>query len=93
MALKSCPECSKEVSSDATRCPHCGKRLKMGLFAKLLLAAVALFVLFMGFGLSIPDNVAKANAARRVCEREFMPKGMATQYDCDKAYDDAKAGH
>lgn len=27
MALKSCPECKKEVSSEAKACPHCGKPL------------------------------------------------------------------
>lgn len=92
MALSTCPECRKEISSDATRCPHCGKKLKMGTLAKLLLAALALFVLFMGYGMSIPENVAKANAVRRTCEQDFMPKGVATQYDCDRAYDAAKAG-
>jgi len=28
MALKNCPECNKEVSSDAGTCPNCGKQLK-----------------------------------------------------------------
>ncbi|MFN0178964.1 MAG: heavy metal-binding domain-containing protein [Gemmatimonadales bacterium] len=27
MALQPCPECQGEVSSDASRCPHCGKAL------------------------------------------------------------------
>jgi len=28
MALKTCPECKKQVSSSARECPHCGKPLK-----------------------------------------------------------------
>ena len=28
MALIKCPECGKEVSSEALGCPHCGYRLK-----------------------------------------------------------------
>lgn len=28
MSLIKCPECNKEVSSDAVFCPHCGKPLK-----------------------------------------------------------------
>src|SRR5204862_331961 len=30
MALVSCPECGKQVSSDAPSCPHCGKVLSGG---------------------------------------------------------------
>jgi hypothetical protein len=26
MALKNCKECSKQISSDANPCPHCGKK-------------------------------------------------------------------
>lgn len=92
MALANCPECKKEVSTDATRCPHCGKKLKMGVVAKALLAILALAVLFIGYGMSIPENEAKARAVRRTCEKEFMPKGLATQYECDRAYSEAKAG-
>lgn len=28
MALISCPECGREISSDSASCPHCGKRIK-----------------------------------------------------------------
>ena len=87
-----CGECEKEVSSDAVRCPHCGKKLKMGFFGKAVLSVVAVVGLFIAWGATIPENEAKANSVRRLCEREMMPKGAATQYDCDKAYDNAKAG-
>jgi hypothetical protein len=34
MAMVTCIECGKEVSSEAKTCPHCGKKLKMGFFDK-----------------------------------------------------------
>jgi hypothetical protein len=37
MALISCKECSKEVSDKARVCPHCGARLKMALWLKIIL--------------------------------------------------------
>ncbi len=33
MALKPCKECGKDVSTTVTKCPHCGKRLKLSLLA------------------------------------------------------------
>lgn len=29
-------------------------------------------------------------SARRMCEKELMPKLIATQYDCNKMYNDIK---
>ena len=60
------------------------------MFAKVLLTAVVLVVAFLTFGALIPKNVADANAARRVCEKEMMPKGLATQVECDRMYVDIK---
>jgi zinc-ribbon domain len=34
MAMVTCIECGKEVSSEAKTCPHCGKKLKMDFFDK-----------------------------------------------------------
>ncbi len=28
MALTSCPDCKKEISSGARECPNCGKRIR-----------------------------------------------------------------
>jgi ribosomal protein L37AE/L43A len=49
MALRTCPECHKEVSTDATVCPHCGKPLKGKLVSKplgclLQLSAIPLII-------------------------------------------------
>lgn len=62
MALVECPECKKEVSDQATACPHCGYPLRevvptatptkkakrpMGLLWVLIAVAVILFVLVL----------------------------------------------
>ena len=50
MALVSCPECEKEVSDTALRCPSCGKQLKKPrriFFGKLIKWIFILFNIFM----------------------------------------------
>ena len=54
MALKPCPECQKDVSESAFKCPHCGKQLrkpKRGIFGKLSIWAFVLWNIFMIFAL------------------------------------------
>lgn len=34
MALIRCPNCNKEASTEADRCPHCGHPIKRGFFGK-----------------------------------------------------------
>ena len=43
--LINCKSCGKEVSKNAKICPHCGAKLKMGMFMKLIIAGVAIGVL------------------------------------------------
>jgi hypothetical protein len=86
MAMTECPECDKPVSSSAKTCPQCGHKLRMGLFGKLIIGAVLAFCGVMLIGLLIPENVAKANAARRACENEMVPSGQATLADCERLY-------
>jgi hypothetical protein len=45
MALKKCPDCGKEVSSDAPACLNCGRRLRGGLLRGLGTGCLVLFVL------------------------------------------------
>lgn len=92
MALTTCPECKHEVSTDATRCPNCGAKLKMGWFVKLLIGAAAAFGGLLLIGFMIPEETARANEARRMCEKELVPKGMATQSDCDRMHYNIKNG-
>lgn len=49
--LINCKTCGKEVSSDAKACPHCGQKLKMGLFKKLLIGVSGLFLLLILIGI------------------------------------------
>lgn len=50
MALIHCPECGKEISDNAKKCPHCGMKLKKGFFQshKLLVAAAISGTLLAG---------------------------------------------
>ena len=43
--LKKCPSCEKEVAKSAKVCPHCGKKLKMGMFLKLIIGIVVIVVI------------------------------------------------
>lgn len=49
MALVKCRECAKEISSEATTCPHCGAapKKKMGFIKKSLLTLAGLFIVQM----------------------------------------------
>ena len=41
MALINCPECKKEISSEADFCPHCGKKAAIGesaIFVRIVIA-------------------------------------------------------
>lgn len=54
MSLIACPECAKEVSDAAYKCPNCGARLKKakrGFFGKLFKWSFILFNLLMGWWL------------------------------------------
>lgn len=89
MAMTRCRECGHEISTTARSCPSCGgkvPRTKWWLWVPLGLVAA-----FLGYGALIPENEAQANSVRRTCEKEMMPRGLATQYDCDRAYDAARA--
>lgn len=40
MSLIKCPDCSKDVSSEAEKCPHCGRSIKKNQSATGVLAAI-----------------------------------------------------
>jgi len=42
--LTECKSCKKEVAKKAKLCPHCGAKLKMGMFLKLVIGLVVLIV-------------------------------------------------
>ncbi len=53
MAMTKCPECRRDVSSDAAACPHCGKPLAKAVNPeqKTVVVAAGLSVAIAGIGL------------------------------------------
>lgn len=54
MALIKCPECNKEISNTAKRCPNCGYKLpnnkkNIKKETKITLIIVILIIIFLGF--------------------------------------------
>jgi hypothetical protein len=82
MALTTCPECEKEMSSEAKRCPHCGYKIKTGKGCLVVLIVLAIVVVggvtasIMSSGKPkldtavIEKNVASFQAARLVTKIE-----------------------
>lgn len=60
--LKACPSCENEVSKSAKACPNCGKKLKTGLFTKIITALLILGVLGYIAGPSKKQNIDKLNS-------------------------------
>lgn len=81
MALGTCGECSKELSTSALRCPHCGgftRRAKK--FGKILVAAVAVLLVA-----TVVMNKMAADDAR---ELELFRNKLENERAKEKALDD-----
>lgn len=91
MGLVACKVCKKEISSGAYACPGCGATQRMHRGWWFVIVPVALFVAFVGFGLAIPEHIAKANRMRAVCEELIGGKGGWRQHECDRIYDEELA--
>lgn len=63
-SLVACKSCGKEVAKGAKVCPHCGKKLKMGFFLKLIIGIVGLSVLGAILSPSDEDLLAELNSAQ-----------------------------
>ena len=61
MALIKCPECGKEISSEAVSCPNCGHRIKKRNAPIVLLVLAILFALWVLY-LFMPGYLDPANA-------------------------------
>jgi hypothetical protein len=102
MALVTCSECKSEISDRAAACPKCGAPNDGGVplsvqaapqkkaFKWWLWGPIALVVLFLAYGASIPKHEGEARAARRACE-QMAGANPSLQYQCDKNYADAMA--
>ena len=62
MALKKCPECKQQVSSDAKTCPHCGKKLE-GLGCGAFIICVILGLLIASASQSGPSTSPQKQAS------------------------------
>ena len=60
MALIKCPECGKEISSEAVSCPNCGHRIKKRNAPIVLLVLAILFALWVLY-LIMPGYLDPAN--------------------------------
>jgi len=61
MAVIACPECTKDVSDKALKCPHCAiqlRKLKRGVFGKIVKFSFIVFNILMIFWLFGGMNAA-----------------------------------
>lgn len=79
MTIISCPECSKDISSDAKSCPHCGKlcvqKSGTGKFISYtLFIIVGLFAVFVMIGVLSGGKSGTygdvASEAESICKRK-----------------------
>jgi hypothetical protein len=106
MALITCSECGSEVSDKAAVCMRCGAPVAKPTSQAIPVAVqpkpaspvwkwlfgvpVALFVIAVLYGLSVPEYEREANAARRVC-RDMVVRGSTTFDECDRIHASAIA--
>ncbi|MCV2349299.1 zinc ribbon domain-containing protein [Paucibacter sp. Y2R2-4] len=98
MALITCPDCKAQVSTDASKCPHCGARTKpkSKVWMWVLGAPLALFVFFAIVGSNSPDADAKrqARAVIDVCMSDMKDPlkpaqtREAARWMCERLRDD-----
>ena len=55
-SLKPCKTCEKEVSTSAKVCPHCGQKLKSGLFVKIIKWTGGIILALIILALVIPES-------------------------------------
>jgi hypothetical protein len=94
MAMTACWECKKDISDTAATCPHCGaerkaaavnviKEKKGNTLLWIIGVPVALFLLFLAYGASIPEYKAAAMQRRDICEKLAAPYQRG---ECDRIY-------
>tara|TARA_Y100000294_G_C8494453_1_gene312175 strand:+ start:136 stop:699 length:564 start_codon:yes stop_codon:yes gene_type:complete len=73
--MKKCKSCNKNVSKSAKICPHCGEKLKMGMFLKLVIGIIVIGVVAAIF--SATDEEKADLLTKTLNEMESAP---ATNY-------------
>jgi hypothetical protein len=85
-SLKPCKSCNKDVAKSARKCPHCGQKLKMGMFAKVSIAILAL-VIIMIFGQPTNEDLLQQLAKSEVSN--LQPGGkLADAFKINTTYTD-----
>lgn len=78
--LSPCKACGKDVAKGVKKCPHCGKKLKMGMFLKIILVAVVLIV-----GVTIL-NPGKTVEERLQETRSAQASGLSPRGELDEMF-------
>lgn len=87
MPLINCPDCSNQISNQASRCPKCGWiKPKFKLWIWIPLSAIGLFAIVIIIGSMQPEYKSKAIELRKICE-----KSARSQFECDQIYHNAIA--
>ncbi|WP_082091389.1 zinc-ribbon domain-containing protein [Paracidovorax citrulli] len=90
MNLIKCPDCNKEVSKNAQKCPHCGAKLKMVGFSKTILVVLGVCVVIVLMAsvsvLTDSPTVREANQNKAICEMNIGKMPTFTQEICDYNY-------
>lgn len=92
MALKACPNCGKEVSDSAEKCPGCGCRLKkiqLNVPKKVIIIVVSIAVIVIGFLIGIKVHEARQRAIeeqKRIEEEQRQEKIADIQKKVEVAY-------
>ena len=87
MAMTACSECGNEISTTAKACPKCGAIVpRPKIWPWLIGVPVALFIVLLIYGSTIPEYESKARRVREVCEKIAAPH---QRYICDQQYDEA----
>ena len=87
MSLIPCKECGESISTTASACPKCGAKIpRARIWPWVVGIPIGLFVLFIGYGMTIPEYKNRARQEREVCYK------IAAYYDrgqCDINYSKA----
>lgn len=72
MALVTCKECKKEVSSTAEKCPHCGYKLASNIgCGGVMLILIAIGIVVSAFSGGSPTSSVPSNAPEPAAQRDL----------------------
>lgn len=73
-----CKACGKEVAKGVKKCPHCGKKLKMGMFTKIILGVVVLVIAnaILNPGKTLEERLQETRDAQAY---DLSPRGELSQ--------------